>query len=293
MLPLIASSAAPACLTPDAPGWPRALDDLSQAPAELHVRGTLPTGRAVAIVGTRAPDPQARDFAHTLAAALAREGVVVVSGGALGIDAAAHRGALSAGGRTVAVLANGVERAYPPEHAPLFAEIAAQGALAAEVRHAAPTAARFVGRNRIIAALAEATIVVQAPARSGALSTAAAARRLGRFVFAVPASPWDRRGAGCAALLRGTALPCSHPNDVLATLDLPVAREAVHHRRHGSRHLSADAACALAAMSAVPRDRDALADATGLDLPRLQLALLELLLAGEVVERRDGGFVTR
>ncbi|MCB9614286.1 MAG: DNA-protecting protein DprA [Sandaracinus sp.] len=175
-------------------GFPRGLHDLPDPPERLFVAGDLPgAGLSVAIVGTRAADPEPLRFAHRLAFDLTRAGVLVVSGGALGIDAAAHRGALDAGGPTVAVLASGLRRAYPPEHVSLFEQIAEQGALLCEYEDVKPHRGRFLERNRLVAAMCDAVVVVQAPDRSGALNTAATARTLGRLVFAVPAAPWDLR----------------------------------------------------------------------------------------------------
>src|SRR5690606_22400838 len=150
--------------------------------------------RSVAIVGTRTPDPEAAELARDLAYELGQAGCVVLSGGARGIDAAAHEGALDAGSPTVAVLATGLASAYPPTHGALFGRIANRGALLTESDdEAAPQAYRFLRRNALLAALAKVVVVVQAPIRSGALSTAAHARRLGRDLLAVPWAPFDVR----------------------------------------------------------------------------------------------------
>ncbi|RCK78165.1 MAG: Rossmann fold nucleotide-binding protein Smf [Candidatus Ozemobacter sibiricus] len=191
------------------PGYPAALLDLPEPPPVLFLRGTLPEGPATAIVGTRHPVPAALALAEHLAADLARRGVTIVSGGAAGIDAAAHRGALAAGGRTVAVLGTGVDVVFPPDHAELFARIAAQGALVSELLPGTgPRRGFFPTRNRIIAGLAAETIVVQAPRRSGACLTARAARRYGRPVrVVVPPCPDDPAWAGNLALLAAGARP--------------------------------------------------------------------------------------
>ena len=245
--------------------------------------------RAVAIVGTRAADVEALELAHDLAADLCAAGCVVISGGARGIDAAAHEGALSTGGRTVAVLASGFVPAYPPEHARLFARIEASGALVSEHPDGTPPrAGLFLQRNRLVAALGRAVVVVQAPARSGALSTASWARSLGRPVLVVPAAPWDPRGVGCLSLLRSGASVCAGARDVLSVCAFPARpcganaddQVAVMHEE-----LDADGRRILRALGARARHVDELVRATGWEVARIQRALLCLLLSGCVEER--------
>ncbi|MFW6023278.1 MAG: DNA-processing protein DprA, partial [Myxococcota bacterium] len=215
--PVLDLPAAPFEIGPAEPRWPRELGDLRDPPPVLHVAGDPPPWpRAVAIVGTRRADDDALEFTHRLAGELARAGCTVLSGGARGIDAAAHEGALEQGGCTVAVLATGLQRAYPPQNAGLLAEVARRGALVSETADCEPHRGRFLGRNRLIAALARVVVVVQAPYKSGALSTAAHARRLGRPLLAVPASPWDIRGEGSLALLAQGAGICTRAPDVLS-----------------------------------------------------------------------------
>ena len=205
----------------DGPGWPRHLGALRDPPAELWVRGdaALPDSRAIAIVGTRECSPEGRDWTHRAAARLAEDGLVVVSGLARGIDAAAHRGALEAGGDTVAVLGCGVDIAYPPENADLQERIAARGTLVSE--HPPGTCPRpwsFPRRNRIIAALADAIVVVEARVRSGALITARLGLEMGREVFVVPGFPDSPLSAGPLALLRDGARAVRSAEDVLEDL---------------------------------------------------------------------------
>ncbi len=180
----------------------------------LHVRGTLSESPAVAIVGSRAASGLGMKRAHALARHLGERGVHVVSGGALGIDGAAHRGALAASSTTTVVLANGCDIAYPERHAPLFAQVlAAGGALVS--RHAdgtEPRRGQFLSRNPLIAALADVVVVVEADARSGSLATARAARRYGRIVVAWPGS------RGCELLLASGAAMVEHEGDVDAAL---------------------------------------------------------------------------
>lgn len=294
-LPRIHLDDSPRTLLPVSEGWPRALDALRPAPPVVHLVGHLAPGPRVAIVGTRQPDPEAAEHAWTLGRELASLGCTIVSGGARGIDAAAHRGALTAGS-TIAVLATGLERAYPPEHAELFASIARAGALLAEERHASPERWRFLRRNRLIAALADALVVVQAPARSGALSTAAVARSLGRAVFATPAAPWDARGAGCLRLLRAGSELAD-----LERIARSVGLEVVSSHRQARttdepRALAElDPACrrVYESLGVMPRHVDELADATGLEASSVQRALTFLRLAALVEDRGDGLYVQR
>jgi DNA processing protein len=189
---------------PDAPTFPAALRQLSRPPTSLWTTGRLPRSdeRLLAIVGARAASLAGCALAERLAAAAVRAGYGVVSGGALGIDAAAHRGALAAGGVTFAVLGCGVDVVYPDRHGPLFADVVRAGGLLSEYPPGTPPRpGQFPVRNRLVAALAEATIVVEAQPASGALITARLARGLGRRVLAVPGS------AGCDELVAtGAAL---------------------------------------------------------------------------------------
>lgn len=192
--------------------WPAQLDDLGDArPIGLWVRGrsNLRTWalKSVAVVGARACTEYGAHMAATLAAGLAERGWVVVSGGAYGVDGAAHRGALGATGVTVAVLACGVDRPYPRGHAELIRRIAEQGLVVGELppgEH--PTPSRFILRNRVIAALTRGTVVVEAAYRSGSLVTARAAQRLGRHTIGVPGPATSALSAGVHELLRGDAV---------------------------------------------------------------------------------------
>ncbi|MEM7448002.1 MAG: DNA-processing protein DprA [Myxococcota bacterium] len=206
--------------------WPTGLSALRRPPRELRVLGSIADSlgqRRVAIVGTRRADVSALDFAESLSRDLASLDACVVSGGALGIDAAAHRGALSAGGATWAVLPTGFAPCYPAQNQALFRRIQTSGALISELEDGAvPRPSRFIERNRLIAAFSHALVVVQAPLRSGALSTARVAMRLGVPVLAVPASPWDPRGAGGLALLGKGAKPCLGPRSITDTFTEPL-----------------------------------------------------------------------
>ncbi len=199
-------------LIPGDPEWPTALSALAaEEPFCLWVRGPLNLAtaprRAAAIVGARAATAYGERVAADLADGCAQRGITVVSGAAYGIDGAAHRAALAAAGPTIAVLACGVERAYPRGHDQLIAAIAQVGAVVSEIPPgSAPTRWRFVERNRLIAALAGVTVVVEAAHRSGALSTASRAERLNLPVAAVPGPVTSPSSYGCHRLLRDGAV---------------------------------------------------------------------------------------
>lgn len=195
------------------PAWPQQLDDLAaHAPLCLWLRGDpalLRTADLIAVVGARAASAYGAHVAMEIATSCAQAGVAVVSGAAYGIDAAAHRGALGVEGPTVAVLAGGVDRPYPAGHDELIARIASAGAVVSEVPcGTAPTKWRFLARNRVIAALAGATVVVEAAHRSGALNTAHHAAALGRPLGAVPGPITSATSAGCHRLLREVNAVC-------------------------------------------------------------------------------------
>ncbi|HEY3801441.1 MAG TPA: DNA-processing protein DprA [Kofleriaceae bacterium] len=202
-------------LSPQTPDYPERLRALGFA-RPVYVRGTLSAGRAVAIVGARAASRLGMDRAHAAARHLAERGVHVVSGGALGIDGAAHRGAV-AGARasTTVVLGTGADVAYPARHAGLFDQILASGGALASLLPdgSGPRPGTFPQRNPLIAALADVVVVVEAELKSGSLSTARAARGFGKPVVAYPGSP------GCDRLLASGAAIAVGPDDVLAALE--------------------------------------------------------------------------
>ncbi|SFS06434.1 DNA processing protein [Microbacterium sp. cf046] len=209
-------------ITPEDPEWPATLSDLGEhAPLLLWVRGDVTTLRrlapSVALVGARAATSYGEHVSMELAAELVARGVAIVSGAAYGIDGAAHRAALSAGGTTIALLAGGVERPYPAGHSDLIARIAASGAVVSEVPcGSAPTKWRFLQRNRLIAALADATVVVEAGWRSGSLNTAGHAAALARPLGAVPGPVTSAASTGCHRLLRDFDARCiTNADDVL------------------------------------------------------------------------------
>lgn len=205
-----------------ATGYPGSLANIPDPPHLLYVRGKLDArdAHAVAIVGSRHGSSYGRRAAENLATGLARAGFTVVSGLARGVDGAAHRGALKAGGRTLAVLAGGLSRIYPPEHAELADEVRASGALLSEAAmHLEPMAGMFPARNRIISGLSRAVIIVEAAERSGALITASHAAEQGRTVFAVPGPIDSAASGGTNALIRKGAILCRGVEDVLEELE--------------------------------------------------------------------------
>jgi DNA processing protein len=274
-------------ITPADAEYPALLREIPRAPARLWVLG-LPLTRApaVAVVGARRASRAGLAAAAHLAAGLARAGVTVVSGFARGIDAAGHRGALEAGGTTVAVFGCGLDVCYPPEHAGLLEELVAGGTAISEFDPGEPPLPYyFPVRNRIIAGLSRLVLVVEAAEKSGSLITARWAADFGRDVAAVPGPILTEGCAGTNALLKDGAILVRDADDILAELSEPsLVRPAT---RTGLRapllppELDADAAAVLAALDASEdRDTDALLAATGLTAARLSSALVRLELEG-------------
>lgn len=264
------------CVLPDDPRYPAALHALPAVPPAVWMAGTpaLALQRSVAIVGTRAASPGGLRFAHELASACARAGVAVVSGLARGIDGAAHQGALDARGTTIAVLGTGVDIPYPPRHRALQERISREGLLLSEVPPGERGhAGTFPQRNRLIAALAEITVVVEAGRQSGALITARVAHELDRTVCAVPGAVHSPECVGSNALIRDGAQVICSPDDLLAELGI---------ERAGSRApaLEGDAAACWDALQRGCADVSVLASRANLDLRRANIALSALELHG-------------
>ncbi|MFJ7151772.1 DNA-processing protein DprA [Streptomyces sp. NPDC100445] len=288
-------------LCPGDTEWPRQLDDLADArPVGLWVRGRpslrMWALRSVAVVGARACTEYGTHVAAALASDLAERGWVVVSGGAYGVDGAAHRGALAARGATVAVLASGVDRPYPRGHTALLDRIAEQGLLVGELPPGDhPTPSRFILRNRVIAALTRGTVVVEAARRSGSLATARAAQRLGRFTMGVPGPVTSALSAGVHELLREEAALVTDAGDVVELVgdmgDLAPARRGPVL----PRDLLEPAARTV--LDALPGDRAAPAGEIALGAGTTQDAaiarLYELRALGYVERHGDGWKLTR
>jgi DNA processing protein len=268
-------------------GFPRLLRELHDPPAGLFLRGSgspeVLSLTAVAIVGARACSSYGGQVARLLGRELAAVGLVVVSGLARGVDGEAHRGALEAGGVTVAVLGCGVDRDYPAGHAQLARRICEQGLIVSEYAPGVePAPWRFPARNRIIAGLAVASVIVEARERSGALITADFALEAGRDVFAVPGEITSALSAGTNALLRLGATPLTSAADVFEQLGVETPEPQV-------TELGPEASAVLAALVEQPAGADELGRQTGLDAAAVATALAELELTGTVAEA-DGLF---
>ena len=271
----------------DYPQWLRQIPD---PPALLYGCGTLPEEPALAIVGTRQPTDVGRIFTEQLAEQIATAGMVVISGLARGIDAAAHRGVLNAGGKTVAILGCGIDRVYPPENARLYRQIIEQGALISEYAPGTePLPGHFPGRNRIISGLSKGTLVVEASRDSGSLITAEFALEQGREVMAVPGGIDRKTSYGPNLLIKQGAHPITEASEVLQILGMG---------KHGSRrqfltdsadlNLPEPASSVLSKLDLNPHHSDELAGESGLTPMELSAILLQLELQ-EYAERLPGG----
>ena len=215
-------------LTWEDEAYPRRLKEIDQPPPVLYLRGSLlPADEwTVAIVGTRRITAYGRQVTEEIATTLSRSGVTIISGLARGVDSVAHKAALDAGGRTIAVLGSGVDVIYPSEHRALAERMLASGALLSDYAPGtAPDGVNFPPRNRIISGLSLAVIVVEAGQKSGALITAEFAVEQGRDVFAVPGNINSPQSVGCNALIQQGARPLLQPRDVLEALDLTLVQE--------------------------------------------------------------------
>jgi len=301
------------------PAYPRCLLDLDDPPTMLYAMGVasawaiqadgrsgldLAQAAGLAIVGSRNPTPQGASHAHDFAQAFAQAGLVIVSGLALGIDAAAHRGALesltaNAGSiRTVALVGTGLDRVYPKQHRDLAHAIAQQGVILSEYHLGTPPLAEnFPQRNRLIAGLSRGTLVVEAALQSGSLITARLALDQGREVFAIPGSIHSTQSKGCHALIKQGAKLVESAQDVLD--ELQYARPVVAERAGRPDKAAADApaealdpalADLLQAMGFDPLGLDALQTRSGLPTPVLQAKLMELELGGLLARLPGGAF---
>ncbi len=275
-------------LTWESPDYPRLLREISDPPPVLYVKGTLTEedAWAIAVVGTRRASAYGREVTRRLVTVLARSGITIVSGLARGIDAEAHRAALEAGGRTIAVLGCGVDQVYPPEHRKLAAEIMAHGALVSDYPLGTlPESANFPPRNRIISGLSLGVLVTEAGKGSGALITADFAAEQGRDVFAVPGSILMRGSAGTNALIQNGAKVVLDAADILEELNLTMVAEQAEARQV----LPADEteAALLAHLSEEPLHVDDLQRQVGLPIAQVTSTLALMELKGMV--RQAGG----
>lgn len=291
--------------------YPSALFDCGDPPIVLYVRGDpgILLQPAVAIIGSRSATEGGKDNAHAFARHLASRGWTVVSGLARGIDAAAHEGALQAGpegGRTVAVLANGIDVIYPRQHAMLTEAVAAGGALVTEYPPGTPALPfRFPDRNRLVAALARGVLVVEAAAQSGSLITARLAGECGREVFAIPGSIHAPLSRGCHALIRQGAKLVEQGRDIEEELsrlgatpaprhaEMPAMAQPTAAARPAGRMLKDPTVVrVLDALGHDPATPDLLCQRSGLAFPRIAAVLSELEL-NDVVQRLDDGRYVR
>ncbi|MDD2544860.1 MAG: DNA-processing protein DprA [Burkholderiaceae bacterium] len=295
-----------ALLTLGDPVYPRALLDIEDPPLLLYVLGPaawlagepFPRERCLAMVGSRNPTAQGADHARQFARALHAAGLTIVSGLALGVDAAAHEGALDAAVEgaaqpaTIAIVGTGLDRVYPRKHLDLAHRIAARGLLVSEYPLGTPPlAANFPKRNRLIAGLSQGTLVVEAALASGSLITARLAAEQGREVFAIPGSIHAPQSRGCHALIRQGAKLVESAQDVLEELRLPWAQTPSTRALPAVDPAETDSAL-LQALGFDPVGLDALMARTGMDTAALQVALLDLELSGQVA-RLPGGLFQR
>lgn len=258
-------------------------------PPAIWTWGDISCGESptIAVAGTRNASTYGKAVAQRFASSLAAAGVTIVSGGALGIDAAAHRGALEAGGKTIAVLITGVDRAYPREHVQLFGAIKDQGCLVSQFPLGTAKPAwdtRPLQRNQTIAALSQAVLIIEAPSKSGALTTAHAANELGRQVFVVPANIDNLNFKGSHALIRDGATLVDHPDQILEALHIePPRLEAA------STDLNESQRRILEVLSTTPLASEFIVERTGLDTSEVLSELTMLELEG-LVMRDAGGY---
>ncbi|WP_428003767.1 DNA-processing protein DprA [Acidovorax sp.] len=288
-------------------GYPRILLNTDDPPLLLYLMGPAarlsseqPLGErpCLAVVGSRNPTAQGAEHARQFAKALRGAGLTIVSGLALGVDAAAHEGALESAGpeedhpATIAVVGTGLDRVYPAANRALAHRIARQGLLVSEYPLGTPPLApNFPKRNRIISGLSQGTLVVEAALASGSLITARLAAEQGREVFAIPGSIHSPQSRGCHALIRQGAKLVESAQDVLEELSLPAAATSSGPQGLGREHPRQDSPL-LQALGYDPMGLDALLARTGMDAAGLQVQLLELELSGDVA-RLPGGLFQR
>lgn len=207
---------------PESSSYFQILSNIAKKPKQLFYTGTLPPERrpTIAIVGTRKPTPYGKEVTEQFASALARHGVIIVSGLALGVDGVAHRAAIAAQGTTLAVLGNGLPNIYPASHRSLADEIIASGgALLTEYPPGSPALPhQFLERNRLVSGIADIVLITEAALRSGTMSTATHALEQGKDVFVVPGNITSPMSGGCNNLLKQGAMPATDPRDILELL---------------------------------------------------------------------------
>jgi DNA processing protein len=281
-------------LTPADPAWPPLLTEIPDPPLALFVRGdpSLLAEPQLAIVGSRNPTPAGRETATDFARYLTRSGLLITSGLALGIDGASHRGALEAGGATIAVCGTGLDRIYPARHGKLGREIAARGALVSEYPPGkGPLKQHFPERNRLISGLAAGVLVVEAARRSGSLISARLASEQGREVFAIPGSIHNPLAHGCHRLIRDGAKLVEQAADVLEEL-APLLRLATREATPTSpAGATAEQRQVLNYVDFAPTSVDCVVERSGLTAASVSAMLLTLELEGSIAAAPGGGYM--
>lgn len=274
----------PKLLHPDDRGFPEPLRERIEEPRALYVRGSIPPVgvRRIAIVGTRSVDHEGQRLTKAIAGDLARAGIVIVSGGAIGVDTLAHRAAVRAKTPTVVFLPSALDRITPRRNEKLFQRIVENGALVTEYSSGI-TAKRyhFHRRNRLIAAYADAVLVIRSKAKGGTMLTASAAIDLGTPLFVVPGSPEDVTAAGCNRLIREGAHCVRDAADVIEDMGWGSPDDA-HDQQTLGLPVSPDARAVLEAIRDGQSEVDDIGRAVTLDVGRLSVALLELEMCGRV-----------
>jgi DNA processing protein len=284
-------------LTWSSPDYPALLREIPDPPLVLYIAGErqLLSARQLAIVGSRNPTPMGRENARAFAKSLAGAGLVITSGMALGVDGAAHRGALEAGGKTIAVAGTGLDRVYPARHRDLAHEIVKHGALVSEFPPGMPPLPEnFPVRNRIISGLSLGTLVVEAALQSGSLITARMANEQGREVFAIPGSIHAPQARGCHALIRQGAKLVETAQDILEELGplAGVALQTAHETTPPTSRLDSTMVTLLEHIGHDPVSIDTLIERSGLTADAVSSMLLQMELNG-LVSNCPGGKIQR
>ncbi len=276
-------------LTRNSEDYPQRLFPLHHRPEFLFIKGEiLPEDeQSIAIVGTRNPSEYGYQVTVRFAESLARSGVTIVSGLASGVDSLAHKAALRTGGRTVAVLGNGIDITYPAENKKLYEEIPKRGAIVSEyLPGTIPDRHHFPGRNRIISALSLGTLVTCAPSKSGSLITADFALEQGKNVYSVPGSIFDGNHAGCNKLIKEGASPVTDPDDILSDFGIEIAKGNVDQVEVKAK-LPDKQKQIFDVLSRKPMHIDIITKRTGIPTHEVMAELTNMLIAG-YIEQRPG-----
>lgn len=269
--------------------YPALLKEIAVPPLALYIKGNLPEqDTRVAVVGSRRATAYGLKVASEFAGVLAKAGVTIVSGGAKGIDTAAHKGSLIAKGTTLAVLGTGIDMVYPRENTRLFAEIAEKGALMTEFAPGTPPlGGNFPRRNRIVSGMAQGVLVVEAAKKSGAMITIGFALEEGRNVYCVPGSIYLPNSIGCHTLIKEGAMLVDTPHDILRDMNIATDEPFMPSLFKINKSLNQESKHILNLLSEGPQTLEILAQASGLPLASLSEALLNLEFKGSVAHMQD------